>query len=301
MSRIPIASLANGVLFATQVFTSPSNPAGVPVLTPAVGVSCFVNIHDTPTPAAIWTDELNSVPLVQPLTTDATGTVPGWIDTSLLPLDLTVALPTGNVTFVLAGGGSGGGGGGSIASVFGRTGSVTAQIGDYTASQVGADAAGSATSEQSRAQIAEALLAPKASPALTGTPTVPTATPLTNTTQAASTAYSDAAVAIETTRASMTATSIPVTGTVSHPTELLDATSAPFTRTLPTAVGFVGSYRLVAVTTGLNLVTIAITSAQTITPPVGAAVSTVTLGSPASGAPYSALTLVSDGSNWRVV
>jgi hypothetical protein len=40
-----------------------------------------------------------------------------------------------------------------------------------------------------------ALKAPLASPALTGTPTVPTATPATNNTQAASTAYVDAAVA----------------------------------------------------------------------------------------------------------
>lgn len=200
MSRIPIASLANGVLFATQTFTSPSNPAGVPVLTPAVGVSCFVNIHDTPTPAAIWTDELNSVPLVQPLTTNGTGTVPGWIDTSLLPLDLTVALPTGNITFVLAGGGSGGGGGGAVASVYGRTGSIVAQIGDYTAAQVGADAAGAAAAvastlatETGRATTAEALKAPLASPALTGTPTAPTQTALDNSTKLATTAYVDLA------------------------------------------------------------------------------------------------------------
>lgn len=46
-----------------------------------------------------------------------------------------------------------------------------------------------------------ALKAPLASPALTGIPTVPTATALTNTTQAASTAYADAAVAVEKSRA----------------------------------------------------------------------------------------------------
>lgn len=46
-----------------------------------------------------------------------------------------------------------------------------------------------------------ALLARLAGPAFTGTPTVPTATPLTNTTQAASTAYGDAAVLVENTRA----------------------------------------------------------------------------------------------------
>lgn len=46
-----------------------------------------------------------------------------------------------------------------------------------------------------------ALLAPLDSPALTGTPTAPTATPLTDDTQIATTAYADAAVAMETTRA----------------------------------------------------------------------------------------------------
>jgi hypothetical protein len=52
-----------------------------------------------------------------------------------------------------------------------------------------------------RAEGAEGLLAPKASPALTGIPTVPTAGPLTGTTQAANTAYSDAGVAVEKARA----------------------------------------------------------------------------------------------------
>ena len=46
-----------------------------------------------------------------------------------------------------------------------------------------------------------ALLAPLASPVLTGTPMAPTAAPLTNNTQIATTAYADAAVAVETSRA----------------------------------------------------------------------------------------------------
>jgi hypothetical protein len=63
-----------------------------------------------------------------------------------------------------------GGGGGAVSSVFGRTGAVAAASGDYTVGQVtGA--------------------APLASPTLTGTPTVPTATAGTNTTQIASTAF----------------------------------------------------------------------------------------------------------------
>lgn len=94
-----------------------------------------------------------------------------------------------------------GGGGGSVVSVFGRAGAVTAQSGDYTAAQVGADAAGTSAAETTRAEAAEALLAPKASPTFTGTPIAPTATPLTNTTQVATTAYADAAVAVEKSRA----------------------------------------------------------------------------------------------------
>jgi hypothetical protein len=67
--------------------------------------------------------------------------------------------------FVLANAGSG-----TVSSVFSRTGAVVANSGDYTVSQVtGA--------------------APLASPVLTGTPTAPTATVGTNTTQLATTAF----------------------------------------------------------------------------------------------------------------
>jgi len=48
---------------------------------------------------------------------------------------------------VTATGYTGGGGGGLVTSVFGRQGAVTAQSGDYTAAQVGADPAGSAASK----------------------------------------------------------------------------------------------------------------------------------------------------------
>lgn len=74
--------------------------------------------------------------------------------------------------FPVAPGGAsgGGGGGGAVSSVFTRTGDVVAATGDYTVAQVtGA--------------------APLASPALTGTPTAPTAAPGTNTTQLATTAF----------------------------------------------------------------------------------------------------------------
>jgi hypothetical protein len=59
-------------------------------------------------------------------------------------------------------------GGGSVSSVFGRTGAVTAQTGDYTAAQVGADVSGTAstvqtnlTAEVTRAEAAEGLLVAK--------------------------------------------------------------------------------------------------------------------------------------------
>lgn len=55
--------------------------------------------------------------------------------------------------------------------------------------------------ELARAEAAEALLAPLASPALTGTPTTPTVIAHDNSTKVANTAYVDGAVATETTRA----------------------------------------------------------------------------------------------------
>jgi hypothetical protein len=86
------------------------------------------------------------------------------------------------------------GGGGAVSSVFTRTGAVVATSGDYAVGQVtGA--------------------APLASPALTGTPTAPTKAALTNNTDIATTAYADAAVAVETTRAETAeALALPKTG-----------------------------------------------------------------------------------------
>jgi hypothetical protein len=47
-------------------------------------------------------------------------------------------------------------GGGAISKVFGRTGNIVAQSGDYTAAQVGADASGTSAAETTRAEAAEA-------------------------------------------------------------------------------------------------------------------------------------------------
>ena len=55
--------------------------------------------------------------------------------------------------------------------------------------------------ETTRATTAEALKAPLASPALTGSPTTPNQTALDNSTKIANTHYADSAVAVETTRA----------------------------------------------------------------------------------------------------
>lgn len=69
----------------------------------------------------------------------------------------------------------GGGGGGAVSSVFGRTGAIVANTGDYSVAQItGA--------------------APLASPHLTGVPTAPTAAPGNDTTQIATTAFVTAAI-----------------------------------------------------------------------------------------------------------
>jgi hypothetical protein len=71
---------------------------------------------------------------------------------------------------------------GAVSSVFGRSGVVVPQSGDYSVSQVtGA--------------------APLASPAFSGTPTAPTQSPLDNSTKIATTAYTDSAVGVEKARA----------------------------------------------------------------------------------------------------
>lgn len=74
-----------------------------------------------------------------------------------------------------------------------------------TEAEAASDPAGTAAAdvkiERERAETAEALLAPKVSPTLTGTPKAPTATALTSNTQLATTAYADSAVAVEKGRA----------------------------------------------------------------------------------------------------
>lgn len=102
---------------------------------------------------------------------------------------------------------------------------------------LGAAAASALTAETGRAETAEELLAPKASPALTGTPTAPTAAALTDDTQLATTAYADAAVAVETGRAGtaeglLAPKASPVfTGTVTVPDATTSGEAAAFGQT----------------------------------------------------------------------
>jgi hypothetical protein len=77
---------------------------------------------------------------------------------------------------------------------------------------------------------------------------------------------------------------------------MADATSAAFTITLPTAVGFSGRYTIDAVTSTTNIVTLNTTSSQTID-----GSSSTTLGTGASGAYWTSVDLVSDGANWHTV
>lgn len=86
--------------------------------------------------------------------------------------------------------GSGSGGSSGVSSFNSRTGIVVPVSGDYTFAQIG-------TTPTTIAGYGLTDAAPLASPALTGSPTAPTASPLTNSTRLATTAYADAAVVAE--------------------------------------------------------------------------------------------------------
>ena len=110
-----------------------------------------------------------------------------------------------------------------------------------------------------------ALLAYLASPAFSGTPTAPTAAPLTSTTQIATTAFTTLAVGVETTRAeaaeSANATAISAETTRAEAAEasLAPLASPTFTGTvvLPSAVNATASSDLIFTAAGTNKVRIA--------------------------------------------
>lgn len=84
-----------------------------------------------------------------------------------------------------------------VLSVFGRTGPITAEAGDYTAGQISSTPAGglAATTVQGALNELDTEKAPLSSPSFTGNPTAPTASLGTNSTQLATTAFVQAAVA----------------------------------------------------------------------------------------------------------
>jgi hypothetical protein len=82
--------------------------------------------------------------------------------------------------------------------------------------------------ETARATAAEALLAPKASPALTGTPTAPTAAPGTNTTQIATTEFITAATTTLAPKASPALTGTPTAPTAAPGTNTTQLATTAF-------------------------------------------------------------------------
>ena len=144
---------------------------------------------------------------------------------------------------------AGGGGGGTVDSVVAGT-DINVDATDPANPVVSVPAStfddyGLSATETSRAEAAEALLAPLASAALTGSPTAPTKTALTDNTDIATTAYTDAAVGVETSRAETAEAllapkaSPALTGVPTAPTAtaLTDDTQLATTAYADTAVG----------------------------------------------------------------
>lgn len=132
--------------YAGYYLDSITNPSGVPL----GGLSITVYLADTNTLATLYTDRTKVTGAPNPTATDTLGNLAFYADPGLYDLHspagyiLTVAVVPDSADL-------GGGGGGAVASVFGRSGVVVAQAGDYTAVQVGADPAGSAAAAQAAA------------------------------------------------------------------------------------------------------------------------------------------------------
>lgn len=147
--------------YAGYYADSITNPSGVPL----GGLAITVYVADTLTVATLYTDRTKFTTAANPTATDALGNLLFYADPGLYDLHtpagyiLTIAVVPDSADL-------GGGGGGAVASVFGRSGVVVAQTGDYTAAQVGADPAGAAAAAQAAA-IAASDPAGAASAALT--------------------------------------------------------------------------------------------------------------------------------------
>lgn len=156
-----------------------------------------------------------------------------------------------------------------VFSVAGRTGAIT--LGESDITNLTTDLAAKA---------------PLASPTLTGTPTAPTASNGTNTTQIATTAFVKSAVTAPT----FSYVAKTTTYAILTSDDIVDCTSGTFTVTLPTAVTVTGKTYNIK-NSGTGVITIATTSAQTID---GGATATLKVQ-------YVSVTVVSDGSNWKVI
>jgi hypothetical protein len=148
-----------------------------------------------------------------------------------------------------------------VTSVAGKTGAVILDESDITnlvtdLSNLNTDIAINATAiatETARAEAAEALLAPLASPVLTGAPKAPTQPPLDNSTNIATTAYTDLAVAVEKTRAlgaeallaplaSPALTGVPVAPTATPLTNSTQVATTAYTDAAVAAAALAGAY-----------------------------------------------------------
>lgn len=177
MVFVPVDSLVGGAILATQTVLLPPNVAASLVVVPVQGATVDVYQRGTTTHVDCFADQHGAGgPVAQPLATDADGRITdslGRIVYTAQPAELDVlvsgpalvsprTIPVGSAP-----------GPSAVGSVNGVApdagGAVT-----LTAASVGADAAGAAAAEAVRAVAAEGLLAPKNSPAFTGTPTAPT-------------------------------------------------------------------------------------------------------------------------------
>jgi hypothetical protein len=158
-----------------------------------------------------------------------------------------------------------GGGGGAVSSVFGRGGAVVAASGDYAVAQVtGA--------------------APLASPALTGTPTVPTQTAGDNSTKIATTAYvataQAAAIAASGPLLAQAAVQASAYAAAANQVVPCDISGGSFTVSLPSApaAGTLFAANVIAVSgVGVNTLTLATQGSDVFDKPGGAVTATLTL------------------------
>lgn len=204
LTSLPVSIFATGTAELVSLYTdrTMTTPALNPTSTDDVG-----NLTFFCAPGQVDISGNGSViTVVVPPDPADLATLPGSTMTGPLALDADPsatlqAATKGYVDTLFAEGGGGGGGGGSDLPLTGGT--MTGPIvlsGNPTAALQAAPKQYVDT-ETTRAEAAEALLAPKASPTFTGAPSAPTATALTDNTQLATTAYADAAVAVETSRA----------------------------------------------------------------------------------------------------